>query len=234
MLDNMNPLKIEKYNFFQSQIDSRIKFFYNHWIEISQVLTDTYSLSNYEKFENINYAFAKLDNALKICNFLRKIQKEANNDTDKIIITTLISLSESVQRLNNPDETNIWCLVQWFFKPISNQLEYKINLAQSTYESGIAEKIYIKNSDKLSVKILYLIRNDYIHNWNFTWNFFLNSKLKSENQSSCNYSCLYFSTEKDKSTLFNAWITCRLTFDQFLSIFLDAFKIAIETYLRNN
>ena len=229
-------LKGEKYNFFLSKKIERIIFFKTFWIEITDLL-DSIENTDYSKFEDINYAFWKLDNVLSICDNLRKEKIEKNHDTDKAIIMNLVSLAEAIYKLNNPNQTVNEALVKWFFKLVNDKLLYNIKFSQSLYEDKrnklIVEKIE-KEPKNIPALIIYLIRNDYIHNWNFTWVIFMGEKEKKElinwdKMSSFEYS------DNNNSTILLEWvIECNLTYNEFLSIFLESFKLNLEKYLKNN
>ena len=54
----------------------------------------------------------QLESVLRICDFLRRSSIEDNHDTDRIIITSLVSLAESLRRINKPKEENCENLVK--------------------------------------------------------------------------------------------------------------------------
>jgi len=168
----------------------------------------------YEKFYDVNNAFEKLDKALQICEFLYQL-KEAKppQDTEKIIITTLVSCAEAVYRINKPDESISENLVKGFFKPVKQQLNYKIR-------EHVGNMPYKRVFEP--VEVLYLVRNDYIHNGNFTGVFFRNSQ--SENHV-YNLGSFYYSEKYAKTKLIQASSECKLTYDDFFeNIFRGIYK----------
>ena len=66
-------------------------------------------------------------------------------------------------------------------------------------------------------EVLYLIRNDYIHNGNFTGNFFrgINSEAHCYNQG-----FFYYSEKENKTLLIEATSECCITYKEFKEIFL--------------
>ncbi|MBI2463552.1 hypothetical protein HYV57_01200 [Candidatus Peregrinibacteria bacterium] len=174
----------------------------------------------YDNFYCVNNAFGKLDKALSICDFLYQLTKsKPPQDTEKIIITTLVSCAEAVYRINKPDELVNENLVKGFFNPVKEQLNYKIR-------GHVGEMLYQKVFEP--AEILYLVRNDYIHNGNFTGRFFRRPTSKTYFYNS---GCFYFSTKESKTNFILANSECSLTYKDFLNIFLEAFIKNIEKYL---
>ena len=173
----------------------------------------------YDNFYDVNNAFAKLNKALQICTFLHELSKlKPPQDTEKIIITTLVSCAEAVYRINKPNENINENLIKGFFKPVESSINYKIR--------GHVGDIPYKKTFR-AIEILYLIRNDYIHNGNFTGKFFRNDN--SENYA-YNSGDFYFSEKENKVKLILAESECCLTYKEFKKIFLEAFIKSIENY----
>lgn len=80
----------------------------------------------YDRFYETNNAFLKLSQAFEIVSFLEELATAKNKDTEKIVITTLVSLAEAVYRINKPEETIVENLVKGFFGPVKDMLEYRI------------------------------------------------------------------------------------------------------------
>jgi len=162
-----------KYNYFWSKKLERIEFFKKYWLDICELYKNIEKLfdNNYDKFEDINYAFGKLESILNVCQFLRKTQKEKNHDTDKKIIFELVSLSESIYSLIKQIH-NTENLIKWFFRPVKEKL--KINIRPWIIHA--THPIFENSGGCIGARILYLMRNDYVHNINFTWKVFLSSK----------------------------------------------------------
>jgi len=143
-------------------------------------------------------------------------------DTEKIIITTLISCAEAIYKINKPDGSISENLVKGFFKPVKQELNYKIR----GHVGGVPYKKVFEPSE-----VLYLIRNDYIHNGNFTGIFF--RKPQSEDYV-YNFGSFYYSEKENKNNLIQAFSECNLTYKDFLKIFLNAFIENIEKYCNSN
>jgi len=177
------------------------------------------TLQNNTKNE-INYAQGKLDKALQVCSFLKFLsQQKPPQDTEKIIITTLISCAEAIARINYPKETDCQNLVRDFFKPVKEDLKY-------TIRGHVGSIPY--NKVFCSEEVLYLIRNDYIHNANFTGSFFANSKDMPRLGTFC------YSEKSKKTRLILANSECKLTYNEFLEIFKKAFEENIKMYQKND
>lgn len=233
-ISRMNTLRNAKYEDFIEEKKRIEKLFGNFWIEIKELLEwleKIFSI-DYDKFENVNSTLYKLKTALHLCDFLRNEQLSDNQDTEKIIITTLVSLAEWTRRLNKPEEDSVDSLIKGFFKPVLNELQYKVKFSATSYKEWIAEKTYSPDQEEyIPIIILYLIRNDYIHNGNFFWVFFVDPADKEYSPHIPNWSTIYFSEKNNKAKLLSVWIECSLTYEEFLIIFLKAFKLNIEKYL---
>ncbi len=167
----------------------------------------------YGKFYDVNNAFGKLNKALQICAFLHKLSKsKSSQDTEKIIITILVSCAEAIYRINKPDESISEHLVKGFFKSVKKQLKIKGRVGKEIFEPA---------------EVLYLVRNDYIHNGNFTGSFFKKMGLEDY---VCNWGSFYYSKKEDKLKLIQVYSECKLTYQDFLKIFLEAFIKNIEKY----
>lgn len=147
--------------------------------------------------------------------------KKPPQDTEKIIITTLVSCAEATYRINKPKEIFCEKLVKGFFEPVKSKIRYKI---RGSVGDNPRKKIFNP------VEVLYLIRNDYVHNGNFTGLFF-----RSENSEdyAYNFGTFHFYEKKDKLKLIQANSECCLTYEQFLQIFLEAFIINIQDFYNN-
>ncbi|MCK5491349.1 MAG: hypothetical protein KAI67_05925 [Candidatus Pacebacteria bacterium] len=209
--------KKDQYTYFENEW----KFKWNKYFNNETDFKDSILKLEYDKFYNVNNAFGKLDKALQICNFLNELaEQKPLQDTEKIIITTLVSCAEAVYRINKPEESIGENLVKGFFKPVVLQLENKIK--------GYVGEMPYKKSFKPD-EILYLIRNDYIHNGNFIGTFF--KKTNSENYvSMCGD--FFYSEKEDKTKLISVKSECRLTYQEFLTIFLNAFIKNIKKYIK--
>lgn len=173
----------------------------------------------YDSFYDINNAFGKLDKALQISDFLYKLgQSKLPQDTEKIRITTLVSCAEAVYRINKPTELISENLVKGFLKPVKEKLDYKIR-------GHIGEMPYKKTFEP--AEVIYLIRNDYIHNGNFTGTFFRNPQAESHVY---NIGSFYYTEKEDKTKLIQVTSECKLTYQEFVEIFLKAFIENIEKY----
>ena len=217
----------DQYVYFKKNCDEWEKLF--SFYQGIKKLLENISKLEYDKFQIVHYTLWKLDKTLKICNFLIKCKKSKEpEDTEKIIITMIVSLAEAVYRINRPSESNCAFLVKSFFKPVLDKIEYKIrwhcNKKCETWKCKIKKTFN-------SVEVLYLIRNDYIHNWNFTGNFFRNEQ---SNEYVYNFWTFYYSEKDNKTNLILASSECRLTYQNFLNIFLDAFIFNIEEYVEKH
>lgn len=173
----------------------------------------------YDNFYDVNNAFSKLNQVLQICTFLYELSKsKPSQDTEKTIITILISCAEAVYRINKPNENINENLIKGFLKPVESSINYKIR-------GHIGDIPYRKIFG--AIDILYLIRNDYIHNGNFIGKFFRDDD--SENHV-YNLGDFYFSEKENKAKLILAESECCLTYKEFRKIFLEAFIKSIESY----
>jgi hypothetical protein len=178
----------------------------------------------YDCFYDVNNAFGKLDKVLQICDFLDKLSKsKQSQDTEKIRITILVSCAEAVHRINKSREALGENLVKGFFKPVSSKIDYKIK--------GYAGDNIPHTKVFDAIEVLYLIRNDYIHNGKFTGIFF-----RRNNSGDCIYNLgtFYYSEKKNKAHLIQAFSECKLSYDEFLEIFLEAFIKNINMYCDKN
>lgn len=180
---------------------------------------------DYENFYQVNNAFGKIEKALQICDFLRTLQSQTPpQDTDKIIVTTFVSCAEAVRRINRPKETNCENLVKGFFSYVDAQIKYKImGQSNTTCETGKCEVECLFNA----TEVLYGVRNDYIHNGNFTGRFF-----KESNAENPNFGCFFYSEKENKSCFIEATSDCDLRYEEFRNIFLEAFVANIEEFLK--
>lgn len=177
----------------------------------------------YDNFYDVNNAFGKLNKALLICDFLYELKKaKPPQDPEKIIIMTLISCAEAIYRINNPNEGISENLIKGFFKPVNSDIDYKIR-------GHVGKLPYKKVFD--AVEVLYLVRNDYIHNGNFTGRFFRNNNSESY---AYEQGTFYYSEKENKAELILANSECCLTYEQFSDIFLKVFIENIEEYCSNN
>ncbi len=215
----MKKLNNEQHIFFNREWENKwSKYFFNR-----DDLKDKIIKLKYDNFSDVNRAFGKLDKALQICNFLHKLSKsKPPQDTEKIIITIFVSCAEAVYRINKPNESMSENLIKGFFKPVKSDINHKIR--------GHVEKLPNLPYEKVfdAVEILYLLRNDYIHNGNFIGIFF-----RDDNVENCIYNIgnFDFSETKNKTKLISAESECCLTYKQFLTIFLKAFIKNIEKYI---
>lgn len=222
-------MSIHEHDFEQKWQDGQYADFKNKWdSRWSKFFTDKVNLGDnivkleYDIFYHVNNAFGKLDKALQICDFLHKLSKsKPPQDTEKIIVTTLVSCAEAVYRINKPNETVNENLVKGFFKPVRSRIDYKIR--------GHSGKLpYKKTFD--AVEVLYLIRSDYIHNGNFTGIFFRNTDAENHVYNIGNF---FYSEKGGKTKFILSSFECSLTYHNFLSIFLEAFIKNIEKYCSN-
>lgn len=214
------------------QYDDFEKDWENNWKEkfpSKDELKDKILKLKYDDFHDVKYAFGKLSKALSICNFLYGLTKtKPPQDTEKIIITTLVSCAEAVYRINKPDEGISENLIKGFFRPVKSKIDYKIRgNSQSKCEAG---RCKIDKSFS-AVEVLYLVRNDYIHNGNFTGKFFIYPDSESLDYK---LELFYYSEKENKARLIEAYSECNLTYQNFLSIFLEAFIKNIEEYCKKN
>jgi hypothetical protein len=117
-----------------------------------------------------------------------------------------------------PREINCQVLVEKFFEPVRDDLQYKIkgSLGNMPYETVFS-----------SSEVLYLIRNDYIHNGNFVGLFF---KGDATEEGIPNGGTFWYANKNDKTRLVLADSECKLTYDEFLKIFTKAFEENIKLY----
>lgn len=202
----------QKYNYFSSKKSDRIKLFRQNGLEISGLLEEIEWLKNHRLFETINLAFWQLESTLNLCDFLWQEKIQKNHDTEKIIITILVSLTEGLYQMNKPYKWNSENQIRWFLKPVSHKLKYKFKFCQTTYESwDINEIIEMKKDD--AIYVLYLIRNDYIHNANFLWRVFGDNNSFS----------IHFFWKNKKFEPKTIQVMSNIQYNEFLSIFLEAF-----------
>lgn len=174
----------------------------------------------YDNFYNVNNVFGKLNKALQICDFLYELKKsKPPQDTEKIIITMLVSIAEAVYRINKPNEEISENLVKGFFKPVKSKIDYKIRGhidANMPYKKTFG-----------AVDVLFLVRNDYIHNGNFTGIFFRNNNSEAYTY---NIGTFYYSEKDNKTQSIDAISECNLNYEEFMKIFLEAFIESINKY----
>jgi len=207
--------------------ESQRKFFEEWWVRRWEEkfsgkddLKDIILKMKYDDFYNINNAFGKLDKALQICDFLYNLSKsKPSQDTEKIIIAILVSCAEAIYRTYKPTEDINENLVKGFFKPVEEKINYKIR----GYVGD--EPLYKKTFE--AIDILYLIRNDFIHNGNFTGRFFRNCDLGDDY---CELGTFHFSEKENKVGLIEAYSECYLTYREFQDIFLESFIENIREY----
>ena len=175
---------------------------------------------NYNNFYDVNNAFGKLDKALQICDFLKKLSyAKPPQDTEKIIITILVSCAEAIYKINKPEEDINENLIKGFFKPVQSKLKGKIKGHTET------KMPYNKTFD--STEVIYLIRNDYIHNGNFTGKVF---RLNSSEKKSYNHGLFYYYEKENKNKLIQVFSSINLSYLEFINIFLESFILNIEKY----
>jgi len=172
-----------------------------------------------DNLRNINDTFAILNKALQICDFLHRL---VDQDTEKIRITILVSCAEAVYKINKPKETISENLIRGFFKPVRPKIDYKIR-------GSVGEMPYPKIFG--AVEVLYLVRNDFIHNGNFGGIFFRNEKSEDY---AYQQDYFYYSEKENKAQLIKVSSECCLSYNYFLNIFLEAFIKNIEKYCENN
>lgn len=172
----------------------------------------------YDGFYHVNNAFGKLDKALQISDYLFKLRKsQPPQDTDKIIVTVLTSSAEAIYRISEPNEYSSNKLVTGFFRSIEDKIKYKI----SGYVEGVEKTVFS------ACEVLYLVRNDYIHNGNFTGLFFNN---ETSDSNATNMGTFYFRPIDMKDKLIQAVSECKLSYHEFTRLFLVAFITNIEHY----
>lgn len=202
-----------QYKFFEEEWDKKWK---EKFPERGD-LKDKILKLEYNNFHDVNYAFGKLDKALQISNFLYDLTKsKPSQNTEKIIIMTLVSIAEAVYRINEPDEPISENLIKGFFGPVKSKIDCKI-------KGYVGDMPYKKTFE--AIEVLYLIRNDYIHNGNFIGKFF-----SSESESGEQKESFCFSEKDNKTLLIQVFSECSLTYEEFLKIFLEAFIENINKY----
>lgn len=207
-----------QYKLFKEEWERKWKLKYSD----KNDLKDKILKLKYDSFYDVNNAFGKLDKALQICAFLHELSKsKPPQDTEKIIITILVSCAEAIYRIKKPNESISENLIKGFFKPVKSKVDYKIR--------GQVGAIPYKKTFN-AVEVLYLVRNDYIHNGNFTGKFFRNDNSESHTYERGTF---YYSEKENKTKLILADSECCLTYKQFSDTFSEAFIENIEEYIKN-
>lgn len=136
-----------------------------------------------------------------------------------MIVTFFVLCAEAVFRTINPYENSNEQLVKSFFETVYRKIQYTIR-----YNMGS------KIEDQNSARLLYLIRNDYLHNGNSIGLFFKDDK---EIENVYNVGSFEYRPVSNVRELTREIIECSLTYKDFRDIFLEAFISNICKYCKN-
>ncbi|MCK5475263.1 MAG: hypothetical protein KAI71_01600 [Candidatus Pacebacteria bacterium] len=195
--------------------------FFNKYVQDVSELYDFLICLDYKKQQRIFYLLSKIRKVIKICDFLDSLKKEKNEDVDKIKIFLLISHAEiTINTFYQKDVNNNSShreLVKKFFAPIVDRygLDYKVRITIDDIN---------KIKDATFSSIFYDIRCEYVHKGNYTGIIFKNEKSED-----CAYNFFFF--EKKSQTINGE---CKLTYKEFINIYLDALVENIKIFSNYN
>lgn len=197
---------------WKSDKDKVASFFNRFDLDITDIYDHVTSL-DYNRMQTICYLLSKIMKAMKICDYLDVLEKEEHDDVDAIKIFFLISHAEITMNNFGVDD-NKKELVNKFFKPVEKKygLEYKIRVSLSS----IDETGNMPFSD-----ILYKIRCEYAHEGNYTGKIFKNRREEKDN---------YFNMFRFKHKIKDFFGECKLTYQEFVNIYMDALVENIKTF----
>lgn len=180
-------------------------------IDAADVYNHVVNNTDYDTAQAVCYLLSKLDNAVKLCDFLDTLERDNNKDVDVIKIYLLISHAEIASR-SLGGRGNGQELVRAFFAPVAPELQYRI---KPTLASGGM----IPDQD--AAFILYKIRCEYTHEGNYTGKIFQRDGEKAFGN--------LFSYHVDGSGLSGE---CGMTYREFLGICMRALIEHIKRFSR--
>lgn len=204
---------------------SRVENFFRRFnIEIRDIYNNIFTL-DYDRIQSVMYLIGKIEKMVAICDFLDTLAENNKADVDKIKIFQLVSHSEIAMNTFNTSPTNITkgCLIDKFFEPVKDRLQYTLRL--SIDDTNSLSKIKQITS---ASRILYKLRNEYAHQGNYTSKVF-KSNVVSKNT----YNCFSFDWDLGKGQTVFVDAETNLTYYEFLDIYFSALKKHLENYTEN-
>jgi hypothetical protein len=189
-----------------------VSFFSRFNIDLNEFYDEITDL-NYNEMQIIVYLISKIEKAIKICDFLDKLEKNEHDDVDVVKIYMLISHAEIA--INNFQwQGGKKEMVERYFEPVVKKfgLNYKVRLGLGAVE---------KYGSMSCSEIFYKIRCEYTHEGNYTGKIF-----KNKNDDAFLYNIFGF-------TIKGEYVTgeCNLTYESFLNIFMDALVENIKLFI---
>ena len=205
---------------WKSETEDVKNFFSRFDIDIKHSYKKLFSL-NYDKVQSVIYLIGKIQKVMAVCDFLDDLAKQ-KQDVDKIKIFYLISHTEIAMNTfshggNKAD------LVKKYFNPVMDKLECSLRL--SIESQGLVSTEKIGSSADV---ILYKLRNEYVHQGNFTGKIF-----HSESEDNKAYKLFTFDWDlQGKGNTINVTGETKLTYNQFLNIYFFAFRYHLENFVK--
>ena len=161
---------------------------------------------------------------ISVCDFLDTLAENKDENVDKSKIFYLISHSEII--MNNlrlaTQKTRKAELVNNFFAPVIDQLQ------QYTFKLTIrdANKLRKMKQETSASRILYKIRNEYVHQGNFVGKVF---KIDSTEWKDQDFS---FDWDIPNDQPLSVYGKTNLMYSQFLKIYFSAFAANLKEYMK--